>query len=127
MEFAIDVTRTWYYVKSDETESWATDPHKTERESMEYDEEAADEYGTPVAWALAMLGNERIVATPGMCGFPALEPSGSPIPDAIGPHWWLSGKAADNCTDEECEWSVYLTSPGWTPELRSEVFRRASR
>lgn len=122
MSYTIEVTRTWYYVKSDESETWTTDPHRTEVETMEYD----DEYSTPVAWAVAMLDNECIVATPGMAGFPALEPSGSPIGDKVGVHAWLSGTASDNYTDEECEWSVYLKSDGWTEEQRAEVFRAAT-
>ncbi len=122
----MSVTRTWYYVKSDESETWTTDPHRTDRQIMEYDDDAAEEYGTPVAWAVAMLDNECIVATPGMAGFPALEPSGSPIGDRACVHEWLSGTASDNYTDEECEWSVYLESDGWTEEQRAEVFRAAT-
>lgn len=124
--FRIEVTRTWYYVKSDEVESWSTDPHRTDRDTVDYDDDAAEEYGDPIAWAVAMLGNERVVATPGMAGFPALNPSSSPVEDTAQPHEWLSGSAKDNYTDEECEWSVYLESDGWTPEQRAEVFRRAS-
>lgn len=124
--FTINVTRTWYHVKSDESDTWLTDPHRTEYESMEYDDEAAEEYGSPVAWAVAMLGNERIVATPGMSGFPDLHPSGSPIGSEVTAHEWMGGTAAHNYTDEECEWSVYLESDGWTRQQRAEVFRRAT-
>lgn len=123
--FRIEVTRTWYYVKSDESETWATDPHRAETSEMEYDSDAKLEYGTPVEWAVGMLRNESIVATPGMAGFPALEASGYPIPDAVSDHWWLSGTAADNYTNEESEWSIRLVSPEWTPEMRAEVFRGA--
>jgi len=124
--FTMTVTRSWYYVKSDECDTWATDPHRTETETMEYDDDAAEEYGTPVAWAVAMLANERVVATPGMAGFPGLEPSGYPIGDTVREHEWLSGTAADNYTDEECEWTIYLKSPGWTEQQRAEVFRAAT-
>lgn len=126
MTFRIEVTRTWYYVKSDESETWTTDPHRIEHSEMEYDSDAKDEYDTPVAWAVAMLGNENIVATPGMSGFPDLEASGYPIPDGIEPHWWLSGTTPDNYTDEETETTVRLASPEWTPEQRAEVFRAAT-
>jgi hypothetical protein len=126
MTFRIEVTRTWYYVESNEVETWATDPHRTEESEMEYDSDARLEYDSPVAWAVAMLGNESIVQTPNMAGFPALQPSGSPIPDGIESHWWLSGTAADNYTNEESEWSVRLVSPEWTPEMRAEVFRRVT-
>jgi hypothetical protein len=125
MTFRIEITRTWYYVKSDEVETWTTDPHRTEEAEMEYDTDAKLEYDTPVKWAVAMLRNESIVATPWMAGFPDLEPSGYPIPDAIESHWWLSGTQADNYTDEESEWSIRLVSPEWTPEMRAEVFRGA--
>lgn len=124
--FRIEVTRTWYYVKSDESETWTTDPHRTEESEMEYDSDAKDEYDTPVAWAVAMLGNENIVATPNMSGFPDLEASGYPIPDAIESHWWLSGTTPDNYTDEEEGTSVRLMSPEWTPEQRAQVFRMAT-
>lgn len=126
MTFRIEVTRTWYYVKSDEVETWTTDPHRTEHDEMAYESDEKADYDTPVAWAVAMLGNANVVATPGMAGFPALEPSASPIGDTARAHEWLSGTAKDNGTDEECEWSVYLTSPEWTPEQRAEVFRRAT-
>lgn len=126
MGFAIHVTRTWYHVKSDESETWTTDPHRTERDAMEYDDDAAEEYGSPVAWAVATLRNERVVATPGMAGFPDLQASGSPIPDEVSAHWWLAGTTPDNYTDEEYETSVYLESDGWTGAQRSEVFRAVS-
>lgn len=125
MSYTIEVTRTWYYVESDEVETWTTDPHRTDIENMEYDDDAREEYGTPIAWALAMLNNERVVATPGMAGFPDLEASGSPIPDGVEPHWWLSGITPDNYTNEECETSVRLTDD-WTREERAEVFRGAT-
>lgn len=126
MTFRIEVTRTWYHVKSDESETWTTDPHRTDTEEMAYESDEKADYGTPVEWAVAMLGNENIVATPGMSGFPALEASGYPIPDGIEPHWWLSGTTPDSYTAEECETSVRLVSPEWTPQQRAEVFRRAS-
>jgi hypothetical protein len=125
--FAIEVTRTWSYNMSDEVESWTTDPHRTDTETMEYvyaDE--CDNYAGPVDWAVGMLNNDRVVSTPGMCGFPALNPSSSPIGPVARPHEWLSGTATDNYTNEETEWSVYLTSSGWSDEQRAEVFTRAS-
>lgn len=126
MTYRIEVTRTWYYVKSDESESWRTDPHRTKTSEMEYDADAKDEYGTPVEWAVEMLHNARIVQTPDMAGFPDLQPSGSPIPDAIGSHWWLSGTTPDHYTDEETETSVRLVSTEWTDEQRADVFRAVS-
>lgn len=126
MTFRIEVTRTSYYVESDESETWQTDPHNTESSEMEYDSDAKGEYDTAVEWAVAMLGNANIVATPNMAGFPDLEPSGYPIPDGIESHWWLSGHTPDNYTNEETETTVRLVSPEWTPEMRAEVFRRAT-
>lgn len=126
MTYRIEVTRTSYYVESDEVETWQTDPHSTETSEMEYDADARDEYDTPVAWAIGMLKNEHIVQTPAMAGFPHLEPSGYPIPDAVESHWWLSGHTPDNYTNEETETSVRLVSPEWTPEQRAEVFRAAT-
>lgn len=126
MSHTMTVTRTWYYVESDESDTWQTDPHRTERDSMEYDDDAREEYGSPVKWAVAMLGNERIVATPGMAGFPNLEASGYPIPDAVDACWWMSGTTADNYTNEETETTVRLASPEWTLEQRAEVFRAAT-
>ena len=126
MTFELEVTRTWYRILSDEVESWQTDPHRIEPSTMEYDDDAQEEYATPVEWAVAMLSNENIVATPGMSGFPALEPSASPIGDAAQPHDWLSGHTPDNYTNEECETTIRLTSDGWTPEQRADVFRGAT-
>lgn len=127
MTYRIEVTRTWYYVKSDESETWQTDAHRTECSEMEYDSDAKAEYDSPVEWAVAMLNNESIVQTPNMAGFPDLQPSGHPIPDAVAPHWWLSGTTPDNYIDEETETSVRLVSPEWTDEQRAEVFRGATR
>lgn len=127
MTFRIEVTRTWYYVDSGEVDTWTTDPHRTEDSEMEYDDDAKAEYDSPTDWAVGMLGNEHIVQTPGMGGFPALEASGYPIPGAVTPHWWLSGTTPDNYTNEETETTVRLVSPGWTPEMRAEVFRRATK
>jgi hypothetical protein len=124
--FRMEITRTWYYAKSDEIEAWHTDPHKEEHSEMEYGDDEKSEYDSPVDWAVAMLRNESVVATPGMCGFPALEASGYPIGDAVNAHWWLSGTAGDNYTDEETEWTIRLVSPEWTPQMRAEVFRRAT-
>jgi hypothetical protein len=121
MTYRIEVTRSSYYVESDETETWTTDPHRIETSEMECDADAKDEYDTPVAWAVAMLNNEHIVQTPDVAGFPDLEPSGSPIPDGIGSHWWLSGQTPDNYTNEETETTVRLVE--WTDEQRAEVFR----
>lgn len=125
--YAIEVTRVWYHLLSDEVDTWQTEPHRTHTEEMVYDyEQECDNYTGPVDWAVAMLNNERVAATPGMCGFPGLNPSASPIGDTARPHEWLSGTAGDNYTNEETEWSVYLKSSGWTDEQRAEVFRRAS-
>lgn len=123
MTFRIEVTRTWYYVESDESDTWTTDPHRTEQSEMEYDSDAKAEYDTAAAWAAGMLNNDNIVATPGMAGFPDLEASGYPIPDGIESHWWLSGTTPDGCTNEETETTARLLSPEWTPEERAQVFR----
>jgi hypothetical protein len=123
MTFRMEITRTWYYVESDDVQSWATDPHRTELSEMEYDADIREDYDTPVEWAVGMLNNDRVVATPNMAGFPDLSPSCWPV---ARPHEWLSGTTGDNYTNEESEWSIRLTSPEWTPEMRADVFRRAT-
>lgn len=125
MAYDIEVRRTWYYVESNEVETWTTDPHRMRLSVMECDSDAREEYDTPEAWAVGMLRNEHIVQTPDMAGFPDLGASGSPIPDQIESHWWLSGTTPDNYTNEECETTVRLTGD-WTPEQRSEVFKAVS-
>jgi hypothetical protein len=126
MTFRMEITRTWYYIESDESDSWATDPHRIEHSEMEYDAEEQETYETAVEWAVGMLNNDSIVATPNMAGFPDLEPSSSPIGDRARVHEWLSGTAGDNYTNEESAWSIRLVSPEWTEEMRAEVFRRAT-
>lgn len=116
MTFRIEIARTWYYVESDESETWTTDPHRTEHSEIEYDSDAKLEYDTPTEWAVATLRGSD---------YPALEASGYPIPDGIESHWWLSATQADNYTNEESEWTFRLVSPEWTPEMRAEVFRGA--
>lgn len=124
MTFRIEITRIWYYVESNEVETWHTEPHRTESAEMAWESDEKLEWDSPVNWAIDVLRNNGfIVATPWMAGFPALEPSGYPIPKEIGSHWWLSGTAADNYTNEESEWSIRLVSPEWTPEMRARVFR----
>lgn len=127
MTFRLEITRTWYHVMSDESETWRTDAHRTEHAEMAWESEEKLEYDSPVGWAVAVLSNEGgIVATPWMAGFPPLEPSSYPIGIAARPSEWLSGTVADNYTNEECEWSIRLLSPEWAPEMRAEVFRRVT-
>jgi hypothetical protein len=116
MTFRIEITRTWYYVESDESETWTTDPHRTEHSEIEYDSDAKDLYESPEQWAIETLRGGD---------FPALEASGCPIPDALPDHWWLSATEADAYTNEESEVTIRLVSPEWTPEMRAEVFRGA--
>ena len=126
MTFRIEVLRTKYYVHSDEVDTWSTDPHWEETEELEYNSDMKLDYESPVEWAVAMLGNERIAATPGMAEFPSLEPSTSPIGDAVRSHEWLYGTAGDNYTNEETSWTIRFVSPEWTDGMRAEIFKRAT-
>lgn len=121
-DLGITVVRSRYYVQSDDVDTWTTDPHGFDSERMTWDDDMREDYPDPVAWAVAMLRNERIVSTPGMCGFPALSPSCYPIGETVPAHAWLSGTARDNYTTEETEWSVRLPAV-WSPSERAQVFR----
>lgn len=74
-----------------------------------YDEDDAEEHGTPVQWAIAFLSGHR---------FPALEPSTT---GPVGEHAWLSGHEEHSHKEQRTEYSVYLRG-GWTLQERAAVF-----
>ncbi|MGV9850437.1 hypothetical protein ACWDWU_16960 [Streptomyces sp. NPDC003442] len=70
--------------------------------------------GSVIAWATDFIRSKT----------DAIEPSVSPIPDALPEHAWLSGSYTDPYQGDSrvTETTVRLTDD-WTPEERAQVFR----
>lgn len=99
------------------------DPREVEDrgvESHEYDpEDHAEDYGSPVEWAVSLLGNHIPVAA----SFPDLHKSGSALGDRRPERDWLSGNDEHPYEDKYTEYSVYLRGD-WTEEDRYQVFEK---
>lgn len=122
---SITVTLSDYYVESNESDTWETDPHNFHSEELEWDDDMREEYPDPIEWAVSILTNWNVVRTPRMAGFPELSPSCYPIGSDLPPHAWMSGTRADNYTTEETEWTVRLPS-AWSTSERATVFQRVT-
>jgi hypothetical protein len=104
-----DESGEWMDGLSRELRTYATDVNT-------YDDDYAEEYGSPVAWAIALIARTD-----------ATDPSVYPVPAEVPERVWLSGSYTDPHGTTETETSVYLTGDGWTPAERAEVFRACSR
>jgi len=83
-------------------------------ETEVYDTDDAEDYGSPVGWAVAVVGKTN-----------AIHPSIDPVGSALSERAWLSGTYVHPYLDQREEISVYLTGD-WTPAQRAEVFRAVS-
>lgn len=83
--------------------------------TLTYDADDADDYGSPVAWAIATL---RPIE--------AFEPSVSPVPVTVGAHDWLEGCYCDPYTTEHHETTAYVAG-AFTDVERAEIFREVTK
>lgn len=93
---------------------WSTESHEYEPDDH------AEDYGSPVEWAVSLLGNRIPVAA----SFPDLYKSGSAHNGRRPERDWLSGNDKHPYEDKYTEYSVYLRGD-WTKEDRYQVFEKA--
>lgn len=82
----------------------------------EYDEDAAEEYGSPYNWACFLLSGHH---------FPDLHNGGTANGGKRPERDWLSGNEGHAYRDEYTEWSVYLRGD-WTEEERFRIFEEVA-
>lgn len=114
MAFTVEISRrtvTYYDGHGEWMDGESTElaDHGTSVEA--YDEYDAEEYGSPVAWAI-----DRLRRTD------ACEPSVSPIPDTLPAHAWLSGTYDEPYTSDVQETTARVTGD-FTDAQRAEIFR----